>query len=422
MQKEKLNYTYLSIGELSRLIKEKKVSPTKIVKECLKRIERINPTLNAFITVTAEQALQQAEEAEAEIKNGNWKGNLHGIPVAVKDMFDTAGIKTTAAFEHFKDRVPKKDAEVVIKLKEAGAIIIGKTNMHQLAMETTSVVSYFGSVHNPWQTDYIAGGSSGGSAAALAAGLCYATVDTDAIGSCRLPASCCGVIGFKPTNGLISPKGILEGEQADESIVKLASPAFMCRTAEDAAILLNILGDSSELKNDDEAAFKSLSNPRLGIVKNFTASDELRTAFEKAVEVFRASGFETNELEVPFEKASFDVKNIEADRQTISKILFKDADILILPTTAETTPTIKEAEKREKSKAKNEVAFSPNNTFFCNYFGLPAISVPCGFDKNGLPLGFQIVGQQWGEGKVLAVASSFQTLTEWHLQHPSVYG
>ena len=422
MQKEKLNYTYLSIGELSRLIKEKKVSPTKIVKECLKRIERINPTLNAFITVTAEQALQQAEEAEAEIKNGNWKGNLHGIPVAVKDMFDTAGIKTTAAFEHFKDRVPKKDAEVVIKLKEAGAIIIGKTNMHQLAMETTSVVSYFGSVHNPWQTDYIAGGSSGGSAAALAAGLCYATVDTDAIGSCRLPASCCGVIGFKPTNGLISPKGILEGEQADESIVKLASPAFMCRTAEDAAILLNILGDSSELKNDDEAVFKSTKNPRLGIVKNFTACDELRTAFSKAVEVFRASGFETNELEVPFEKASFDVKNIEADRQTISKILFKDADILILPTTAETTPTIKEAEKREKSKAKNEVAFSPNNTFFCNYFGLPAISVPCGFDKNGLPLGFQIVGQQWGEGKVLAVASSFQTLTEWHLQHPSVYG
>lgn len=414
--------TYLSIDELSRLIKEKKVSPTEIVKECLKRIERINPTLNAFITVTAEQALQQAEEAEAEIKNGNWKGNLHGIPVAVKDMFDTAGIKTTAAFEHFKDRVPEKDAEVVIKLKEAGAIIIGKTNMHQLAMGTTSVVSYFGSVHNPWQTDYIAGGSSGGSAAALAAGLCYATVDTDAIGSCRLPASCCGVIGFKPTNGLISPKGILEGEQTDESIMKLASPAFMCRSAEDAAILLNILGDSSKFKSKDGATIKSTENIRIGIVKNFTVKDELRTGFSKAVEVFRASGFTVSELEVPFEKASFDVKNIEADRKTISETLFKDADILILPTTAETTPTIEEAEKREKSTAKNEVAFSPNNTFFCNYFGLPAISVPCGFDKNGLPLGLQIVGRQWGEGKVLAVASSFQTLTEWHLQHPSAFG
>ncbi len=422
MQKGKSHHTYLSIGELSRLIKEKKVSPTEIVKECLKRIERINPTLNAFITVTAEQALQQAEEAEAEIKNGNWKGNLHGIPVAVKDMFDTAGIKTTAAFEHFKDRVPEKDAEVVIKLKEAGAIIVGKTNMHQLAMGTTSVVSYFGSVHNPWQTDYIAGGSSGGSAAALAAGLCYATVDTDAIGSCRLPASCCGVIGFKPTNGLISPKGILEGEQADESIMKLSSPAFMCRTAEDAAILLNILGDSSKFKTKDGATIKSTENIRMSIVKNFAVNDELRAGFSKAVKVFRASGFAVSELEVPFEKASFDVKNIEADRQTISETLFKDADILILPTAAETTPTIEEAKKREKSKAKNEVAFSPNNTFFCNYFGLPAISVPCGFDKNGLPLGLQIVGQQWGEGKVLAVASSFQTATEWHLQHPSVFG
>ena len=414
------SYQYLSIIELGELIRQRKVSPTEIVKECLTRIERLNPTLNAFITVTAEQALQQAAEAETEINNGNWKGNLHGVPVAVKDMFDTAGIKTTAAFEHFKNRVPEKDAEVVTKLKEAGAIIIGKTNMHQLAMGTTSVVSYFGSVHNPWQTDYIAGGSSGGSAAALAAGLCYATVDTDAIGSCRLPASCCGVIGFKPTNGLISPKGILEGEQADESMVKLASPAFMCRTAEDAAILLNILGDSSKLKNDDEAVFKSTKNPRLGIVKNFTASDELHAVFSKAVEVFRASGFETNELEVPFEKASFDVKNIEADRQTISEILFKDADILILPTTAETTPTIEEAEKRENSKAKNEVAFSPNNTFFCNYFGLPAISIPCGFDKNGLPLGLQIVGRHRDEGKVLDIANRYQTATEWHLQHPSV--
>ena len=419
MQKEKLDYQYSSISEIGELIRQKKVSPTEIVKECLKRIERINPTLNAFITVTSEQALKQAAEAETEINNGNWKGHLHGIPVGVKDMFDTAGIKTTAAFEHFKDRVPEKDAEVVIKLKEAGAIIIGKTNMHQLAMGTTSVVSYFGAVHNPWQTDYIAGGSSGGSAAALAAGL-YATVDTDAIGSCRLPASCCGVIGFKPTNGLISPKGILEGEQADESIVKLASPAFMCRTAEDAAILLHILGDSSELKNNDEAAFKSTKNLRLGIVKNFTASDELRTAFEKAVEVFRTSGFETNELEVPFEKASFDVKNIEADRQTISEILFKDADILILPTAAETTPTIEEAKKRENSKAKNEVAFSPNNTFFCNYFGLPAISIPCGFDKNGLPLGLQIVGRHWDEGKVLDIANRYQNATDWHLQHPSV--
>ena len=421
---EQADYQYLSIGELSRLIQEKKVSPTEVVKGCLERIKRLNPTLNAFITVNAEQALQQAAEAEAEIRSGNWKGHLHGIPVAVKDMFDTAGIKTTAAFEHFKDRVPEKDAEVVNKLKEAGAIIIGKTNMHQLAMGTTSVIGYFGAVHNPWQTDYIAGGSSGGSAAALAAGLCYATVDTDAIGSCRLPASCCGVIGFKPTNGVISPKGILEGEQADETIVKLASPAFMCRTAEDAAILLNILGDAeksqSEFRADYHKAFETTKNPRIGIVKNFKATDEIRAFFENTVQTFRSLGYAISDIDVPFESASFDVKNIEKDRNTISKTLFKDIDVLILPTTTETTPTIEEAQKREKSKAENDVAFPADNTFFCNYYGLPTISVPCGFGKNGLPLGLQIVGEQWSEGKVLDIANRYQNATEWHLQHPVI--
>ncbi len=421
---EQADYQYLSIGELSRLIKEKKVSPTQIVKGCLARIERLNPTLNAFITVTAEQALRQAAEAEAEIKSGNWKGHLHGIPVAVKDMFDTAGIKTTAAFEYFKDRVPKKDAEVVNKLKEAGAIIIGKTNMHQLAMGTTSVIGYFGAVHNPWQTDYIAGGSSGGSAAALAAGLCYATIDTDAIGSCRLPASCCGVIGFKPTNGLISPKGILEGEQADETIIKLASPAFMCRTVEDIATVLNVLADSdksqSEFRADYHKAFETTKNPRIGIVKNFKATDEVQTFFENTVQTFRSLGYATSDIDVPFESASFDVKNIEKDRNTISKTLFKDIDVLILPTTTETTLSIEEAQKREKSKAEKDVAFPADNTLFCNYYGLPAISVPCGFSKNGLPVGLQIVGEQWSEGKVLDIANRYQNATEWHLQHPVI--
>jgi len=424
MQKGKLDYTYLNIGELSQLIREKKVSPTEIVKECLSRIEQLNPTLNAFITVTAEQALQQAARAETEIKNGNWKGYLHGIPVAVKDMFDTAGIKTTAAFEKFRDRVPEKDAEVVSKLEAAGAIIVGKTNMHQLAMGTTSVIGYFGSVHNPWNTDYIAGGSSGGSAAALAAGLCCATVDTDAIGSCRLPASCCGVVGFKATYGLISPKGILEGEPADEAIIKLGHTAFMCRTVEDAAILLNALADSessqSEFQSDSHAAIEAAKNPRIRIVKNFAATDEVRTAFSASVETFRSLGYATTEVEVPFEKATFDVKHIEEDRRTSKETLFKDTDVLLLPTIAETTPTIEEAGKREKTKAQNSVAFSPNNTFFCNYFGLPAVSVPCGFDRNGLPLGLQIVGRQLGEGMVLDMASRFQKATRWHLRHPFV--
>jgi aspartyl-tRNA(Asn)/glutamyl-tRNA(Gln) amidotransferase subunit A len=415
MQKEQADFQYWNIAALGESIRQQMVSPTEIVKGCLKRIEQFNPTLNAFIEVTAEQALKDAEEADAERKNGNWKGPLQGVPVGIKDMFDTAGIRTTAAFEYFKDRVPEKDAEVVTKLKEAGAIVIGKTNMHQLAMGTTSVISYFGRVHNPWNTDYIAGGSSGGSAAALAAGLCYATIDTDAIGSCRLPASCCGVTGFKGTYGLISGRGILEGEPADEMILALAHTAFMTRTAEDAVILLNILADP---ETDYASALGATKTPSIGVVQNFYATDEVRTHFSNAIEVFTSLGFATSDVEMPH--PSFSIENIDNDRKTISKSLFKDVDVLVLPTTTETTPTIEEAQKRENSIGQNDVAFPASNTFFCNYYGLPAISIPCGFDKTGLPLGLQIVGPPGEEGKVLDTANRYQNATKWHLQYPFV--
>jgi aspartyl-tRNA(Asn)/glutamyl-tRNA(Gln) amidotransferase subunit A len=289
--------------------------------------------------------------------------------------------------------------------------------------ERHSVISHFGSVHNPWNPDYIAGGSSGGSAAALAAGLCYVTIDTDAVGSCRLPASCCGVTGFKATYGLLSTKGILEGEKADQTIIRLGHTAYMTRTVEGAAVLLNVLADSkisqSEFRNDYSAAFGATKNPRIGIVKNFKATDEVRTHFLNAVEVFRSLKYATSDINVPFESARFDIKTIEEDRKVISKSLFGGFDVLVLPTTTETTPTIEEAGQREKSRAENSVAFPADNTFFCNYYGLPAITVPCGFSKNGLPLGLQIVGPQWGEGQVLDIAHRYQNATEWHLRHPA---
>jgi aspartyl-tRNA(Asn)/glutamyl-tRNA(Gln) amidotransferase subunit A len=412
------NYNYVSITEVSELIRQKKVSPVELVTGCLERIEQLQPQLNAFITVTADQALQEAKIAEREIQNGTWKGPLHGIPVGVKDFFDTAGIRTTAAFAALKDRVPAKDAEVVTKLKEAGAIVLGKLNMHELGMGTTSVISYFGAVHNPWNTDYVAGGSSGGSAAAVAAGLCYATVDTDAIGSCRLPAACCGVVGFKGTYGLLSTKGILEGEQADEFIILLSHPAFTCRTAEDAAILLNALANpevsQSKFKTDYRLAFGTTKKPGIGMVKNFKATDEVRTAFLHAVDTFHALGHTIHDIDAPLEFPSFDLKHIEEDRKTISQSLFKEIDVLLLPTTTDRTPSIEEA------KAGGPQAVSADNTFFCNYYGLPAISIPCGFSKNGLPLGLQIVGPRWGEGNVLAVAHTFQQATQWHVKHPII--
>src|SRR6185369_4606903 len=190
-------FGYARIIDAAKLIRKQSVSPVELVEACLKRIEDLNPKLNAFITVLNDQAREQARIAEAEIKAGKWRGPLHGIPVGIKDFYDTAGIRTTAAFEQFKDRIPAKDALGLQKLKKAGAIIIGKTNMHQLGMGTTGLESAFGPARNPWNADYIPGGSSSGSAAAVASGLCYATLDTDAIGSCRLPAACCGVVGFK---------------------------------------------------------------------------------------------------------------------------------------------------------------------------------------------------------------------------------
>ena len=289
--------------------------------------------------------------------------------------------------------------------------------MHELGKGTTSVDSYFGSVHNPWNQDYIAGGSSGGSAAAVATGLCFATVDTDAIGSCRLPAACCGVTGFKATYGLLSTRGILEGEETDETILRLAHTAFQCRTVEDAAILLNVLASpgmsQGDFKGDYRSALAITDKPTLGIVKNFKATDEIRDTFLKAVETFDALGYTSNELDVPFESVSFDMSTIEKDRDTISQALFKDVDVLLLPTTTEVTPTLEDA------KAAGAQALSADNTFFANYYGLPAISIPCGIDSAGLPLGLQIVGARWAEGTVLAVADTYQKASEWHLNQPS---
>ena len=415
---------YLTIAELGRLIREKTVSPVDIVKDCLQRIQQLNPTLNAFIQVNAEQAIKQAEICETEIRNGNWKGPLHGIPVGVKDMFDTAGTRTTAGFEYFKDRIPEKDAEVVTKLKAAGGIIIGKLNMHELAMGTTSVVSYFGAVHNPWNTNYIAGGSSGGSAAALAGGLCYATIDTDAIGSCRLPASCCGVTGFKPTFGLLSAKGILEGEAADEMIMSLAHTAFMSRTAEDAASVLNVLFDSEANHNGSRPGKSSnlgtTETLTIGIVKNFSATNEVRKHFLNAVQVFSSLGCKTVDIDAPLAFPNVDIGRMKSDRQTVAESLFRDVEVLLLPTTTEVTPRIERALERERTRSRKDVAFSANNTFFCNYYGLPAISVPCGFDKNGLPLGLQIVGKPFEDAKVLDIAERYQCATRWHLYRPWV--
>lgn len=404
---------YAKINEISERIRERKGSPGEVVKASLERIEKLDPKLNAFITVLADEALEQAKAAEAEIKAGDWRGPLHGIPVGIKDFYDTAGIKTTAAFEHFKDRVPVKDAARVAKLKQAGAIVIGKMNMHELGMGTTSLVSFYGPVHNPWDYRHIAGGSSGGSAAAVASGMCYATLDTDAIGSCRLPAACCGVVGFKGTYGLISPRGILEGEKADEMILWLSHPAITTRSVQDTAIVLDVIAERNE-QTRVANFFGSLTKGRklrIGVANNFRADQEVAAAFEKAVETIRGLGYPTSSTAAPFGDPSRGIATIEADRRAIAEHAFKNVDVLLLPTTTTTVPTIKDA-------GTNPRALSAENTAFANYYGLPAISVPCGFDSNGLPLGLQIVGKPWDERTVLRLTHQYQEATECGKKHP----
>jgi aspartyl-tRNA(Asn)/glutamyl-tRNA(Gln) amidotransferase subunit A len=450
------DHTYFSIAEISELVRQKKVSPVELVKASLKKIELLNPKLNAFITVTGDTALKEAKLAETEIANGKWKSPLHGIPIALKDNIDTSGIKTTAASGVYKDRIPTEDAEVTTLLRNAGAISLGKLNMHEFAFGTTSVVSYFGSIHNPWNLDYIAGGSSGGSAVAVAAGLCYAAIGTDTGGSIRLPAACCGVTGLKPTYDLVSIRGIIPLVQSMDHACPIG------RTVEDIAIVLNAISaqalQPNNCKTDYRKSLNSTQNPKIGIVQNLEISNSVNTSFVNAIATLHSLKFKTTQLELPQNPPSrsvvfnteieafhkplleqykdlYDPVTIERfnsikgansidyikaknemneNRRTISDQLFKSVDVIILPTTTTAPLSIADA------KIKGARALAVENTIPFNYYGLPAISIPCGFTNDGLPLGLQIVGPQWGESKVLDVAHKFQKATKWHLKHPEI--
>lgn len=403
-----------SIGELSTRIRAGTLSPIALLDQCLSRIETLNPRLNAFITVTADLAREQARAADAEIAAGHWRGPLHGVPVAVKDFYDTAGTRTTAAFERFANRVPHADADMVVRLRDAGAVLVGKTNMHTLGMGTTSLESHFGPVVNPWSARHVAGGSSGGSAAALAAGLCFATIDTDAVGSGRLPAAICGVTCLKPSFGVLSTTGVLAGEPVDPAILELSHASVMARSAADVGLAFEAVRQTSASSSARQSAISNTtsSGRRLGVATNFAATDEVRREFDAFIAQARRMAVEMHQVDVPFASASFDVSRIDQDRASIGARLFHDLDAIVLPTLAAPTPTVDEA----RSRGPQGVA--ADNTFFCNYFGLPAISVPAGRDRNGLPFGVQFVGPHGSDDRVLALAEEYQRVTRWKYEEP----
>src|SRR5882672_5276364 len=295
----------LTLKKASDLFRSKAVSSVELTEACLKRIETYNPTLNAFITVTREQALTAARQMDAEQRRGNWRGPLHGIPIALKDNMDTAGIRTTAASELFKDRVPTEDAEVARRLKSAGAILLGKTNLHEFAYGGSSSVSYFGPVRNPWALERVPGGSSGGSAAATAANLCFGSLGTDTAGSVRIPASYCGVVGFKPTYARVSNRGVVPLSWT------LDHTGPLCKTVEDAALLLGVIAGFDELDPTTVDApvpdyGRALKMPvaklRLGVPRTpfFDNLDpEIGKAVDAAIEVLRKLTASLREVQLP---------------------------------------------------------------------------------------------------------------------------
>ena len=452
----------LSLAEASARIRGRTVTPTQLTEACLARIQIYNPKLNAFITVLREQALAQAREMEAEQRAGRFRSPLHGIPLALKDNIDTAGIRTTAASAVFDDRVPDHDAEVTRRLKEAGAVFVGKTNLHEFAMGGTSATSYYGPVRNPWALDRNPGGSSGGSASAIAADLCFGALGTDTGGSIRTPSSFCGVVGLKPTYGLVSIRGIIP------LTLSLDHCGPIVRTTEDAAILLNVLAGYDKLdiasvehgKEDYVAAMKQpISGLRLGIPRApfFDLLDaDVEKAVEEAIGVvakltkgvkdvslpstrdinLNGEAFAYHEefythgsgrYQIPTRRALENGASLKASdyvrarwkleliRRTIDDA-FSDFDLVVLPTRRRTPRKIDAAIKLEESDKRRNPELENTGQF--DVYGIPAISVPCGFTSAGLPVGLMIAGPRFSEGRVLALAAAYERATEWHKRRP----
>lgn len=259
-----------TLAQASEQIRRGKISPVELTRACLARINKLNPQLNAYITVMAEPALAQARALEAEGRTGKWRGPLHGIPIGLKDLFDTAGVKTTCGSAVFASRIPSEDAEVVRRLKAAGAVIVGKHNMHEFAYGATSIPTHFGAVHNPWNLDRIAGGSSGGSAAAVAAGMCFGAMGSDTGGSIREPASFCGVSGLKPTYGRVSMRGVVPLSWSLDHVGPI------CRTAADTALMLEVIAgydaldtttSDSPVERYSQAMLAKTASLKIGVVR-----------------------------------------------------------------------------------------------------------------------------------------------------------
>jgi aspartyl-tRNA(Asn)/glutamyl-tRNA(Gln) amidotransferase subunit A len=460
---------FLSMADAAKLLRAKQLSPVELVDAALDRIARLNPALNAFITVNADHARHEARAAEREITRGRWKGPLDGIPVSLKDNIWTRGVRTTAGSKILADFVPKTDAEVAARLARAGALLLGKTNLHEFAYGITSNNPHFGPVHNPWNAERIPGGSSGGSAAAVATGMCFGSIGTDTGGSIRIPSALCGTVGLKPTFGLVSVHRIVP------LCLSLDHAGPIARTVADVCLLLEAIAGEypqgvprPDWRKLDRALPKKL---RIGWPEHYfleRVDPEVLTLIEDAVRVFRALGARIVGVPLPrlariLLPATNDVALAEATHYHESQGYFParasdyGEDVrkrLEAGTRVAAVDYLRGCAKKPEAVAEFDAAFERVDAILApaapipappvgheeveiagaketvrsalvrmnrpaNFTGHPAISIPCGFTRDALPIGMQLIGPRWNEARLLAIAAAYEAATEWHRRHPT---
>jgi aspartyl-tRNA(Asn)/glutamyl-tRNA(Gln) amidotransferase subunit A len=452
-----MELTSLNIHEAAELLKHKEISPVELTQAHLERIQLLDQRLNSFITVTPELALEQARQAETEIQQGSYKGALHGIPLALKDLYETQGIRTTGGSTFFADYFPEADAAVVQRLKEAGAVLLGKLNMHEIALGVTNENPHYGDCCNPWDLTRITGGSSGGNAAALAAGLCMGAMGSDTGGSIRIPSSLCGVVGLKPTYGRVSLRGVIPLSW------NLDHAGPMARSVRDIAILLQTIAgyDPQDAWSVDMPVENYLAihedgvrGWRIAVASDgyFTDTEvvdgEVQSAVIQVAKVFESLGAQVeqvpfpnareaamvNGLMTPSDAAAFHHQRLAENpqgfgqdvlkrlqtgaaytsteyslarrMQTILRCQFKEFfnefDLLLTPTTPITAPVRGSADPFDRPRILTRFTAPYNLT------GLPALSIPCGWSSEKMPIGLQIVGKPWAEVKVILAGELYE--------------
>jgi len=463
---------FLPISQVAALLERKKVSSSEVVGAFLERIQELNCRLNAYIYVNPDEVRKQARQADQEIAHGQYRGPLHGVPIAVKDNILTARIPTTAGSKILKVFVPTKNAFVVERLRRAGAIILGKTNLSEFAYGATTNNAHFGAALNPWDTKRSPGGSSGGSAAAVAACMAAASLGTDTGGSIRIPSALCGIVGFKPTFGRVSCQGIVPLAASFDHVGPLA------RTVLDVAIVLRIIAGYDSLDGGSvrrpvpdyaQVLKKRLGRPRLGLPKQYffdALDEEVRTAMDTAIRCFQKLGASVQEVSLPHvaessepstqaafaeatsyhqlagyfparadeygedvrERLEIGTKVLATDYLKAFAIIklvrkdFEDAfasvDAILAPTVPIPAPgtRVKIVEINSHVEPVRSALIRLNRPQ--NVTGLPAISVPCGFTRTGLPIGMQIIGRAFDEPTVLRLAHAYEEATQWHLLRP----